>query len=93
MKALVLVALFMAGCAVSYDDLWAEAQASGDWSKVQAYEDRQLEKRKQDELHDALVAHCKEQGLVLFCEGHVNIDYERDCQCATKGGIMGSISW
>lgn len=87
---LLLVFLFLSGCA-SYDELWAEAEKTGDWSKVRAMEDSKREKMRQDAAHEYALSVCEENDRILYCvSNHAGkINYEEDCTCITRGTFRG----
>ena len=79
------------GSCASYDELWAEAEETGDWSEVNAYEDRQRAKRQRNEAMDRLAAFCKEQGTVVVCRNRTM--HNEECGCLDSESIRAGLDW
>jgi hypothetical protein len=81
--ATILALVALSGCAgQSIKEMRDEALVSGDWSKVEAYEARELKQAQ----YDAASRSCKRQSskLTLVCSGTIRdpgFDVQQDCSC------------
>ena len=82
------------GCASqTYDEMWAEAEATGDWTAVRSYEDRQRRKRDETAYKEALEQYCLGEGQVMFCSSSARVRYDEDCGCIDKETLKGGLNW
>ncbi len=90
MKGLLVIALlFVTGCGAiqTLEELEAEANTTGDWSKVERREYRLSYRDRKDKAAKI----CNDQNLILFCDnryqrGRFDIDH---CVCARWGRRTG----
>lgn len=68
----------LSGC-TSYEELVADAEETGDWSRVEAWEMR----RERAESHEALAEACRAAGRVYLCDGKHESKHTT-CECADQ---------
>jgi hypothetical protein len=71
---------------MTYEEIVAEAEASGDWSRVEAFEAR----RERMENREAAAESCRDAGRVYVCDGKQSSKYTT-CACLDSWGAQQAL--